>query len=180
LAAAELDVLARAAARGDRDAFATLCSSLSDDIWRYCYALLGDRELAFEASQETFLRSVTAIRRFRGDAPVKAYLLVIARRATAEVIRRERARRDVLVEPPEQHAPDATGLVDAEALVAQLPHDLRQAFVLTQLLGLPYEEAARIADCPIGTIRSRVYRARERLVTAITAQHDPEAPDAHG
>lgn len=177
LAAGDLDVLARAAARGDREAFATLCTTLSDDIWRYCYALCGDRELAFEAAQETFLRAVTAIRRYRGEGPIKVYLLVIARRSVAEVLRRERGRGERLGDPPEQVQADATGLVDAEALVAQLPHDLRQAFVLTQVIGLPYEETARITGCPIGTVRSRVYRARERLVAAITPD-DAEESDA--
>lgn len=172
-------MIARAAARGDRDAFATLCTTLSDDIWRYCYALCGDRELAFESAQETFLRAVTAIRRYRGDGPVKVYLLVIARRSVAEVLRRERGRGDLVGEPPEQVQVDATGLVDAEALVALLPHDLRQAFVLTQVIGLPYEETARIAGCPIGTVRSRVYRARERLVAALTPDDDAEESDAH-
>jgi RNA polymerase sigma-70 factor, ECF subfamily len=177
LAAGDIEVVARAAARGDRDAFATLCATLSDDIWRYCYALCGDRELAFEAAQETFLRAVKAIRRFRGDGPVKVYLIVIARRAVAEVLRRERGRGDILGDPPEQVQPDATGLVDTEDLLALLPIDLRQAFVLTQVIGLPYEETARIVGCPIGTVRSRVFRARERLVAALNPE-DSEEPDA--
>lgn len=179
MAGGDLEVIARAAARGDREAFATLCTTLSDEIWRYCYALCGDRELAFEAAQETFLRAVTAIRRYRGDGPVKVYLLVIARRSVAEVLRRERGRGDVLGDPPEQSQADATGLVDAQSLIALLPHDLRQAFVLTQVIGLPYDETARIADCPIGTVRSRVYRARERLVAALT-MNDAEETDAQG
>lgn len=178
MSAADVDAAARRAARGDGDAFEAVCRALQDDVWRYCHALTGDRELAFEAAQETFLRAVTAIRRFRGDGPVRVWLLVLARRAVAEVIRRE-ARAPLLTaagDPPERHTPDATGRVAVEQLVAALPLDLRQAFVLTQLLGLSYEDAARVADCPVGTIRSRVFRSRSRLIDALSAREEEE-PD---
>ena len=171
MTAADLDALATRAARGDGDAFAALCHLLNDDIWRYTHALTGDRELAFEASQETFVRLVPAIRRFRGDSPIKPFVLVIARRAAAETIRqhaRHRAERiDAAVEPSH---PDHAGGVDLQLLLQALPDDLRHAFVLTQQLGLSYDEAAQVCDCPVGTIRSRVFRARERLVAAV--QHD--------
>ncbi len=76
----DIEAVARQAARGDRRAFEMLCATLQDDVWRYCHALTGDRELAFEAVQETFLRAVSAIGRWRGDGPIRVYLLVIARR----------------------------------------------------------------------------------------------------
>ena len=66
-----LEAAARRAAKGDGQAFEAVCRVLQDDVWRYCYALAGDRELAAEAAQETFLRSVRAIRHFRGEAPVR-------------------------------------------------------------------------------------------------------------
>jgi len=176
VSAADVDAAARRAARGDGDAFAAVCRALQGDVWRYCHALTGDRELAFEAAQETFLRAVTAIRRFRGDGPVRVWFLVLARRAVAEVLRRE--RRAPLPTPegaaPEHHVPDATGRIAVEELVMQLPPDLRQAFVLTQLLGLSYEDAARVADCPVGTIRSRVYRSRSRLIDALSPRTEEE------
>jgi RNA polymerase sigma-70 factor (ECF subfamily) len=65
------------------------------------------------------------------------------------------------------HVPDAAGQgVVVTDLLARLDPDRREAFVLTQLLGLPYAEAAQVAGCPIGTIRSRVARARADLVDA--------------
>ena len=178
MSAADVEAAARRAARGDGAAFEAVCRTLQDDVWRYCYALTGDRELAFEAAQETFLRAVTAIRRFRGDGPVRVWLLVIARRAVAGIITRER-RAPLLTEDgvaPDRGTADATGRVVVEQLVAALPDDLRQAFVLTQVLGLPYEQAAIIADCPVGTIRSRVFRSRSRLLDA-HASTDEEEPD---
>ena len=146
------------AAKGDGRAFEAVCRALQDDVWRYCYALTGDRELAGEAAQETFLRSVRAIRRFRGEAPVRVWYLTLARRATAEVLRRTRRASWVPV----------GAAVEAQLLVEQLPAELRQAFVLTQVLGLSYAETASVMGCAVGTVRSRVYRARERLVAAWT------------
>jgi RNA polymerase sigma-70 factor, ECF subfamily len=165
---AAVEALARRAARGDGEAFEAVCRALSDDVWRYCVALAGDRELGFEAAQETFVRLVGAIRRFRGDAPVRVYTLAIARRAVAEVLRRERRHAHAdLDRSPEPVAVDQRGVAEVADLVRALPHDQRQAFVLTQVVGLPYEEAAAVAGCAVGTIRSRVFRARERLVAAL-------------
>lgn len=182
----DLEDLARRAAAGERDAFADLCAALHDDVWRYCRALGGDRELAFDATQETFVRLVTAIRRFRGDAPVRPYVLVIARRAVAQAIaQRVRRRHEVPGTVPEVTSSDRTGLVDLADLLDELPRDLREAFALTQVTGLGYAEAAIAAGCPIGTIRSRVHRARERLVTALAdadtaGLHPPRPRPARG
>lgn len=165
------DAAAALAARGDAEAFTTLCQLLSDDVWRYCHALLGDTHLAQEAAQETFVRAVTAIRRYRGDAPARVYLLVLARRSCSAVLRRETRHRghDSLHDGPEPWVPAHAGHVELDLLLDDLPDDLRQAFVLTQVVGLSYAHAAAAAGCPVGTIRSRVYRARERLVTGLVA-----------
>jgi RNA polymerase sigma-70 factor (ECF subfamily) len=169
VSAGDIDAVARQAARGDDQAFEALCRALQDDVWRYCYALADDRELAFEAAQDTFLRAVTAIRRYRGEAPVRVYILVLARRAVAEVLRRERRHRDVRAHDvePDRIQICASGAVEVAQLVNQLPADQRQAFALTQLVGLSYEQAAKVAGCKVGTIRSRVFRSRERLVAAL-------------
>ncbi|MPZ88107.1 MAG: sigma-70 family RNA polymerase sigma factor [Nitriliruptorales bacterium] len=174
----ELDRYARAARGGDGAAFEIACRALADDVWRYCLALLGDQDLAVEAAQETFLRLVTAVRRYRGDGPFRVYTLVVARRAIAETLRRERRQRDRTAPDaePDRILADASGLVELEQLVAALPEPLRQAFVLTQVLGLPYERAADVAGCPVGTIRSRVFRARERLAAALQHTDVDEEP----
>jgi RNA polymerase sigma-70 factor (ECF subfamily) len=167
---AQADELAAAARDGDADAFDRLCALLRDDVWRYCHAILGDREQAFDAAQDTFVRAVTAIRRWRGEAPARVFLLVIARRATADLIRAEQRRRRVdqaATTVGEPVAGDATGVIDLADLLDDLDDDQRQAFVLTQVLGLPYESAAEVAGVPVGTIRSRVHRARGRLTTAL-------------
>jgi RNA polymerase sigma-70 factor (ECF subfamily) len=174
MSAGDIDAAARKAVRGDAAAFESLCRALQDDVWRYCYALVGDRELAFEAAQETFLRAVTAIRRYRGEAPVRVYMLVLARRAVAEVLRRERRHRDARAYDvePDRAVVSSSSAVEIAQLVNDLPDDLRQAFALTQLVGLSYEQAAQVAGCRVGTIRSRVFRSRERLVAGLSAQEE--------
>ncbi len=173
----ELDDHAHAASAGDRVAFEVLCRALQSDVWRYCRALAGDDELAAEAAQDTFLRLVGAIRRWRGEAPVRVFTLVIARRAVARAIAQQRRHRDRAAHGADPDRPVAgpAGAVELEQLVDALPDDLRRAFVLTQVLGLPYETAADVEDCPIGTIRSRVFRARERLAAAMRNEEETDA-----
>jgi RNA polymerase sigma-70 factor (ECF subfamily) len=163
-----LEAAALAAASGDREAFAGLCSAIEADVWRYCWAILGERHLADEAAQETFVRAVTAIRRFRGDAPVKAWICVIARRVCFDMLRR-RPRIPTPVDPALaalRCSPEPGEVVDALMLLRSLDDDVRSAFVLTQLVGLSYAEAAATAGVPVGTIRSRVHRARSQLADA--------------
>jgi RNA polymerase sigma-70 factor, ECF subfamily len=165
----ELTSLARAAGRGDRDALARLVKLTQGDVWRFC-AHLVDRAAADDLAQETYLRAIPALRRFRGDAQVRTWLLTIARRVCAAEFGarardRELAARLVTAptagvgQPPAE--PGAQTTVDL--LLAALDPDRRAAFVLTQLIGCSYAETAAVCECPIGTIRSRVARAREDL-----------------
>lgn len=165
-----LEQAARAAASGDDAAWARLCGAVCDDVWRYCWAIVGDHDLADDATQETFARATTAIRRFRGDSPVKAWFFVLARRSVADTLTRHRRVIDLTDSLPRPVHPEApAGQVETTMLIESLEPDVREAFVLTQLVGTSYAEAAQIAGCPIGTIRSRVFRARNQLVAA----HEP-------
>jgi RNA polymerase sigma-70 factor (ECF subfamily) len=169
----ELTSLARAAGRGDSAALARLVRQTQGDVWRLC-AYLAGQAAADDLAQDTYLRAIPALRRFRGDAPARVWLLAIARRACAAEIRtRDRDRRlaarlaatrsGTLGQPPAEPGVQAA----ADALVAALEPDRRAAFVLTQLLGCSYAEAAAVCGCPVGTIRSRVARAREDLDAVI-------------
>lgn len=175
----ELTRLARAAGRGDRAALAGLVRQTQGDVWRLC-AHLVDPGIADDLTQETYLRALPALRKFRGDAPARTWLLAIARRAcAAEISARTRARQltaglaatpgGTLGQPPAEPGAQAA----AGDLLAALEPDRRAAFVLTQMLGCSYAEAADICGCPVGTIRSRVARAREDLAALLA---DPDAP----
>jgi RNA polymerase sigma-70 factor, ECF subfamily len=170
----ELTSLARAAGRGDRAALAVLVRRTQADVWRLC-AYLVDPVSADDLAQDTYLRAIPALRQFRGDAPVRAWLMTIARRACAAEINvrsRDRVLATRLALTPDvalgQQAPAPGAQATVDELLAAPEPGRRAAFVLTQMLGCSYAEAAAICECPVGTIRSRVARAREDL-DAMTA-----------
>ncbi len=165
----ELTSLALAARDGDERALTRFVARSQGEVWRLS-AHLVDRQSADDLTQETFLRAVRALPRFRGDASARTWLLVIARRTCIDEIR-SRTRRRRLHRPASQEEvariPDAAAPgfgVELTDLLAPLDPDRATAFVLTQVLGLSYSEAAEVCACPVGTIRSRVARARADLV----------------
>ncbi len=170
----ELARIAADAAVGDPLAAAALVRATQSDVWRLC-AALGDPQSADDLTQETYLRAFPALHRFEGRSSVRTWLLSIARRVCADAVRSRRRRRLSLVReereletlaPAPKGDPVAEGAAVSDVL-ARLDADRREAFVLTQLLGLPYAEAAEVAGCSVGTIRSRVARARADLVESL-------------
>ncbi len=170
----DLTHLLLAARDGDRHALAAAIRESQGEVWRLAHHLVG-ADAADEVTQDTFVRAWRALPAYRGDASGRTWLLSIARRACADhvrgAVRRRRlaARLEARARLSGGASPDAAGHHDLHALVASLTPSRRDAFVLTQVLGCSYEEAAVICDVPVGTIRSRVARARSDLVTAIRA-----------
>lgn len=172
----ELTQLLLAARSGDPEAAASFVRGTQAEVWRLC-AHLGTRGSADDLTQETYARAFASLRRFAGRSSARTWLLSIARRVCADSVReavRTRAHVDAYasedpVGAPPPGLPDLGDAVALRALLAALSDDRREAFVLTQQLGLSYAEAADVAGCPIGTIRSRVARAREELVDAWSA-----------
>jgi RNA polymerase sigma-70 factor (ECF subfamily) len=184
----ELERIAVDAAAGDPLAAAALVRATQPDVWRLC-AALGDRASADDLTQETYLRAFGSLHRFEHRSSVRTWLLAIARRVCADAVRSRRRRRVTLIgedadlealvhrDRPAADAP-AEGAAVAD-LLARLDPDRREAFVLTQLLGLPYAQAAEVAGCPVGTIRSRVARARADLIDSLAGvNEDAERADA--
>jgi RNA polymerase sigma-70 factor (ECF subfamily) len=163
-----LDRHVAAAIEGDNVAFEHIVRSTQAAVWRLCSAL-GSAGVEEDLVQETYLRAIRSLPGFRCEVPVQAWLLSIARRVCADdVRRRQRARR--LADRLDFFAGDGT-TVDAESvdhLLDGLAPERRDAFVLTQVLGLSYEEAATVMSCPIGTVRSRVARARADLAATVS------------
>jgi RNA polymerase sigma-70 factor (ECF subfamily) len=177
----ELTRLARASGRGDTAALALLIQRTQPEVWRLC-ANLVDPPAADDLVQETYLRAITALKGFRGDAPLRTWLLTIARRVCAAEISGRLRHRELTARltaaPPAGVAgqvPGAGAQAEAALLVAGLEPDRRVAFVLTQMIGCSYAEAAAICDCPVGTIRSRVARAREDLIAMVAEPAEPRA-----
>ena len=168
----DLRPLLDAAREGDDHAVRELVRRTQPVMWRLCSAL-GSPGEEDDLVQETYLRALRSLPSYRGDAPVRSWLLSIGRHVCADHVRR-RTRQRRLVERITRSTSvpsgDVAGGADADALhefVGALGDDRREAFVLTQIVGLSYEEAADVVGCPIGTIRSRVARARLDLVDAL-------------
>lgn len=159
-------VLALRAKAGDRRALDEFVSTTLPDVLGLC-RYLGQPSEPDDLAQETYTRALGAIHRFRGDGSARAWILSIARRVCADATRREiRNRRldDRLVGDLIHKSHHDVTWLEVDELLSILDDDRRTAFVLTQLVGLSYEEAAETIDCPIGTIRSRVARARRQLL----------------
>lgn len=167
--------LALRAAAGDRTALAALIDLTQRDVWRYI-AFHAGRGEADDLTQETYLRAIGSLPQFEGRSSFRTWVLVIARRVVIDDLRRRMARpRTVSTDSWQQLADQEqlssrstssvrTELVELELLLSGLPPERREALMLTQVLGLSYAEAATICGTPIGTVRSRVARAREDLV----------------
>ena len=176
------------AAQGDRQALERLVKTSYAEVWRLCAALV-DEQTADDLAQETFVRLTRSLRGFRGQASARTWILAIARHVCMDELRRRhrqrrRDRRLAAAGTPPALA-DAAGEVASNELLANLDSDRRAAFVLTQLFRLTYQEAAAVCGCPIGTIRSRVARAREELIGLIAdgqaaSQRNPALPGGAG
>lgn len=167
----EVTALALAAGAGDPRALDAFIRATQADVWRFV-VYLSDHRHADDLTQDTYLRAYGSLPRFSGRSSARTWLLSIARRAVIDHIRYETSRPRV-----DLHATSATitGLASASArhddielrmLIDALDADRREALVLTQILGLTYAEAAAVCGCPVGTIRSRVARARDDLQQA--------------
>jgi RNA polymerase sigma-70 factor, ECF subfamily len=164
----ELTRAAHAARLGDRQALDQLVRATYPEVLRLC-AVLVDETAAEDLAQETFVRATRALRQFRGSSSARTWLLAIARRTCMDELRRRyrhgrRAGQLAAAADATATGPDPSGEVEMRELLLHLDADRRAAFVLTQLFRLSYEEAATVCDCPPGTIRSRVARARDDLI----------------
>ena len=165
----ELTHLALAAGAGDRVATTAFVRRTQPEVWRVC-ARLGDRVDADDLTQEVYARALPALPAFRGESSARTWLLQITRYVCADHVRRRTRRRSLLDRLVQHEAtgpgsvPERTGELDLDDLIAGLDRDRREAFVLTQVAGLSYAEAALACEVPIGTIRSRVARARADLL----------------
>lgn len=178
----DLTELAARAAGGDRAAEAAFVARTIDDVWRYCRHLVGPAH-ADDATQAAYLRALRSLGSFRGESSAKTWLIGVARNTCLD-LRRSLVRRSRLDERLQAQPLVLAGDLHAEQLPAELDELLaalaperREAFVLTQLLGFPYDAAADVVGIPIGTIRSRVARARADLHQMVDA---PEPRRAEG
>jgi len=170
---ARITGLALAAGAGDPAALADFVQATQRDV--SCFVrYLCERDHVDDLVRKIYLHALRALPSFTGRSPARIWLLSLARRVAAEAIRRPGTTTveegDTVATGNLAHrrpSLDEGGLL--RQLITRLEPDRRGAFVLTQVLGLDYPAAAEVCDCPVGTIRTRVARAREDLVHAMYA-----------
>ncbi|MFF6785081.1 sigma-70 family RNA polymerase sigma factor [Streptomyces sp. NPDC012510] len=169
---------ALAARGGDPEAVERFVGALHRDVQRFVAHLCADPQAVDDLAQDTFLRALGSLHRFEGRCSARTWLLSIARRAVTDSFRYAAVRPRLSDVPDWRLAVERAqprglpGLDDGVALadlLGALPEERREAFVLTQLVGLSYEDAAEVSGCAVGTIRSRVARARAALVGLLAA-----------
>ncbi len=161
--------LVRRAKAGEREAFGLIVSRHQSSVYRVIRGILGDPAESEDVAQEVFLKAYANLARFRGDSSLFTWLYRIA---VNEALRIRRRRSLPTMDGlPETEAPAAEAETDEEAptlatlqrLLARLPDDHRVIVTLRDLEGLSYQEIAETLEIPIGTVESRLFRARREL-----------------
>jgi RNA polymerase sigma-70 factor (ECF subfamily) len=182
---AERDVdrqLVARAQRGDKQAFALLVEKYQRKLARLLSRFVRDPAEVEDVTQEAFIKAYRALPAFRGDSAfytwlyrigintAKNYLMAMGRRApTSTEVEAEEAEgfeegeqlRDI--NTPESVLLSQEIAATVNAAIEQLPEELRTAIQLREIEGMSYEDIARVMECPIGTVRSRIFRAREAI-----------------
>ncbi len=178
-------VLVNQARKGDRQAFELLFTKYQQRVYNLVLRFVKDRVDAMDVTQETFIRVWRALPGFRGDSAFYTWLYRIAVNTAKNHLAmkgRHQMGGDVNIDDVEQtvysdvlmEQDTPERLLSAERLrqaieasIAGLPDELRTVIILRETKGLSYEEIAAAMDCPVGTVRSRIFRAREAISNAL-------------
>lgn len=173
--------LVRRVQAGDQTAFNLLVLKYQHRVLKLVGRFVNDAAEAEDVAQEAFLKAYRALASFRGDSAFYTWLYRIAINTAKNALVSNRRRPvdfDLDLQDPDQYdrqaklkeadTPEGVLLTEeirtvVEQAMEELPEDLRTAIVLRELEGLSYEEIAEAMDCPVGTVRSRIFRAREAI-----------------
>jgi len=160
---------------GDVEAFEELVRRYRNDVFALACHFVRNRDDAWDISQEVFIKTHRSLRRFRGDASFKTWLMRITANQCKDFLKRRRLKtvaleQDGAFQQPASRAPgpgsaaEAREIGDAiEKTLESIPFKHRTAFVLRELEGLSYEEMAQVMGCSLGTVMSRLHHARRKL-----------------
>ena len=176
--------LVERAVAGDHKAFELLVIKYQRRIQRLIGRMVRDVDLVEDIAQETFIRAYRALAQFRGDAQFYTWLYRIAVNTAKKFLMDLKRNPTVSENSFKSDDDDETSPVENEltssetpdavlaskeiaqiinAALEALPEELRQAITLREIEGLSYEEISEVMNCPIGTVRSRIFRAREAI-----------------
>ena len=185
----DAECLARAAA-GDRDAFVTIYHRYHAGIYRFARSMTGSTALAEDVTQEVFLVLMRELERYDpARGPLGTYLYAIARNVSRHRLRKE--RRFVGLEFPIAKEPRATDdpahalmrsqtVARVRLFISGLSPRYREVLILCDLHGLSYEEASAVLNTRVGTVRSRLHRARKYLAERLVHADRRQAPITQG
>jgi RNA polymerase sigma-70 factor (ECF subfamily) len=162
--------LARARS-GDLSAFEELVRSYQGDVWRFAYHLTRDRALADDVTQESFIRAFRFLSSYRGDAKFTSWLFRITRNCGMDALRTRKANalREQSLPAP---VTDPVARAELAAALDAVSEDHREPFLLIEVFGLSYQEAADVLQVKVGTVKSRMHRARLSLARALSEEED--------
>jgi RNA polymerase sigma-70 factor, ECF subfamily len=167
--------------KGDKGAFDLLVLKYQHKIVNLIMRYVRDPELALDIAQEAFIKAYRALPRFRGDSAFYTWMYRIAVNTAKNHLAAQRRRPmdvELDLQDPEQYdlhaklketdTPEGVALSNelqetVERAITALPEDLRTAIILRELEGMSYEEIAETMECPVGTVRSRIFRARDAI-----------------
>jgi RNA polymerase sigma-70 factor (ECF subfamily) len=175
-AVADCDLVTRAIA-GREDGFEELVRRYQRPIAAYVYRMVGDYDAALDLTQEVFIKVYASLARYRSEYKFSTWIYKIAHNSAVDHLRRHSTREQSLVnqsdgEPydlpiesgrlsPEQESEKAERRAEIEAVVRQLPSAYRELIVLRHSHDLSYDEIADVTGLPLGTVKNRLFRARE-------------------
>lgn len=158
-----------------QEAFELLLTHYDGKVFRMAYAILGNRSLAEETSQDIFMRIWRALPHYRGDAMVSTWVFAIARNTCLTALKSARLRSTVSLDEPATRGAVESRFAPAQnqrpgpdvmALVQKLPQKYRQVILLYYMEEKSYEQVSRELDLPIGTVRSYLHRGKKVLAAA--------------
>ena len=173
--------LVRRVQQGDKQAFNLLVTKYQSKIVNLVLRYVRDPDEANDVAQEAFLKAYRALPRFRGDSAFYTWLYRIAVNTAKNYLvaaKRRPLEYDLDLQDPEQYdmqarlkdidSPERVVMKDEvqktiDEAIEDLPEDLRTAIILREMEGMTYEEIAETMECPVGTVRSRIFRAREAI-----------------
>lgn len=162
--------LARAR-EGDTGAFEDLVRAYQADVWRFAYHFTHDRAMADDVTQDAFLRAFRFLKSFRGDSRFTSWLFRIARNCAMDALR-QRSSQAAKEPPPPLGPPDPQARLEIESALGAVSPEHREPFLLIEVFGLSYQEAADVLKLRVGTVKSRMHRARQAMMAALALDEE--------